>query len=877
MKNFNFILFTAIFLACLGFDFVLAADCRNWDVVANIGGVIKYDPAVMSAGDRLIVAAIGTDNALWVNEFDVGKSPDEWYSLNGVLVSGISMAQETDGKITVSTFGSDNVVWSRSYLSSRNWSEWKRIGSAQLFALGPNQAIVGNTLYRVFKKTDNSVQVDKCTDSQICIPGTISGCRVCRSDGLVWADDDSKCNNNKICSNGNCASLTDVFNTRFLNAPGWGCNSVGFWQIPNQSNLFLGRIMQDFAIQGDSCSGRSSALGIGIMDWSNDTLTFMRKILTPPVVLSDGFTIAHAYDPSVIYYNDEYWVAFECVGNGLKGASACIGPLDINGGIDITRAYVAVHGNTLVTGIGYSASVPKLFLYQGRVYLYWSAVHGDANSLWFDVTSRGIELEQEQGSLKRLWPKGVGTSIVADDSRSMEVLGLGSDNRSNTAADLFQVFAEGDYIYAIFARGGNGGDLWPRSRNYCVSPGGISSGCYRLSVSRAAVPLGYHIFNQDIVPDGVLPSNIQEYGHYWINNNGMPLISSHFFPPLNIPVQRDAQTIPAPGICYFFVQGGVKSYFTVCISNQVSGCKVCKADGSGWTDDNSKCAREQVCDAGICKSGSSEKLNTAVCSGDSQCVSGHCQNTICCDADQCGWGTPAPECVASGGLRSSSAHSKVICRSGAWKVQLGGTGCSSWQCDEGVCNNNVCGVIPCVAKTCTALGNYQCGSWSNECGNAINCGVCASGKSCNASGRCVVSGGGGGGETKKEEIMIVAKMARVQIIAKINEIVALISKLQAQLKVLSGGKTVYSCGQITKNLYYGMKNDTAVKCLQEVLKAQGYAVAANGNYDLATKIAVVKFQQKYAKEILAPYGLKYGSGNVGNATKNKLNQIINLK
>jgi hypothetical protein len=30
---------------------------------------------------------------------------------------------------------------------------------------------------------------------------------------------------------------------------------------------------------------------------------------------------------------------------------------------------------------------------------------------------------------------------------------------------------------------------------------------------------------------------------------------------------------------------------------------------------------------------------------------------------------------------------------------------------------------------------------------------------------------------------------------------------------------------------------------------------------------VAQFQQKYGKEILALYGLKYGSGNVGNTTK----------
>ena len=225
--------------------------------------------------------------------------------------------------------------------------------------------------------------------------------------------------------------------------------------------------------------------------------------------------------------------------------------------------------------------------------------------------------------------------------------------------------------------------------------------------------------------------------------------------------------------------------YPVCAANAVSGCKVCKTDGLGWTDVDSKCTGGQTCQSGIC-------------------------------------------------------------------------------------------VANCVAKTCASLGNYQCGSWSDGCSNTINCGACATGKSCNTSGQCVASGGGPANPpvinppVEKQ----ISKMTRVQIIAKINEIVALIAQLQEQLKAMMGGKTIYSCVQITKNLYYGMKNDADVKCLQEVLKEEGYAVGVSGNYDLATKNAVAKFQQKYASEILFPYGLRYGSGNAGNATMRKINILM---
>ena len=92
-------------------------------------------------------------------------------------------------------------------------------------------------------------------------------------------------------------------------------------------------------------------------------------------------------------------------------------------------------------------------------------------------------------------------------------------------------------------------------------------------------------------------------------------------------------------------------------------------------------------------------------------------------------------------------------------------------------------------------------------------------------------------------------MTRAEIMAKIAQIQALIADLQKQLAALSGATpATFSCSQITKTLFYGMTNDPQVKCLQEVLKSQGYTIAVSGNYDAATKTAVAQFQQKYASE-----------------------------
>jgi peptidoglycan hydrolase-like protein with peptidoglycan-binding domain len=136
---------------------------------------------------------------------------------------------------------------------------------------------------------------------------------------------------------------------------------------------------------------------------------------------------------------------------------------------------------------------------------------------------------------------------------------------------------------------------------------------------------------------------------------------------------------------------------------------------------------------------------------------------------------------------------------------------------------------------------------------------CSGGQTC-SSGTCIGS--------EEDLAPLYAQIARLQ-----QQIADLQQQLAAKIGAAAG--QTFSCNQITKNLSYGITNDPQVKCLQEVLKAQGlFNGTVTGNYFNLTKDAVAAFQERYAGEILTPYHLTRGTGSVGAATRAKINRLI---
>jgi len=144
-------------------------------------------------------------------------------------------------------------------------------------------------------------------------------------------------------------------------------------------------------------------------------------------------------------------------------------------------------------------------------------------------------------------------------------------------------------------------------------------------------------------------------------------------------------------------------------------------------------------------------------------------------------------------------------------------------------------------------------------------------------------------------VMMIGGAAIPAFALTVEELEAQIAELQAQLQLymsqlddLEGDDDVTTGSSydgipdgftFENALYYGM-NNTEVQYLQIILKSEIGAptypdtVGATGFFGGITKASVIEFQEKYADDILATYGLTSGTGYVGTTTRAKLNELL---
>lgn len=309
------------------------------------------------------------------------------------------------------------------------------------------------------------------------------------------------------------------------------CNSVAFSQIEDEPDFFLGRIRP---ANPSTCDRTPWTLGFFQMNWPSHQLRFLHLALDVPVKFGPNMELTYAYDPHTAQFGNETWVTFECFGKGVPTWSTCVAPLDLaTGRIEVSRLSVAV-ASVVKAGapIRYSASDPKLFSFDGSLYLYWSVVQVRVSPRTIErISVRGMPLVEERQGMRRMWgAKSFGRPVSSTDpTLTTEVAAPDSnDPNANMTLDIFDIKTLGGRIVAL---GGVGGDGTSAGQARCGTPLAVNEGCFRLAIFAAAKPLSQFGFCRT-VPDAIMPRNPQEYSRFVIRPDGSLAVMGLYDKPI---------------------------------------------------------------------------------------------------------------------------------------------------------------------------------------------------------------------------------------------------------------------------------------------------------------------------------------------------------
>ena len=118
----------------------------------------------------------------------------------------------------------------------------------------------------------------------------------------------------------------------------------------------------------------------------------------------------------------------------------------------------------------------------------------------------------------------------------------------------------------------------------------------------------------------------------------------------------------------------------------------------------------------------------------------------------------------------------------------------------------------------------------------------------------------------------------LELITKLEAEIAQLSAQLAQLKAIKYTAPISPtmstwCYTFTNNLKIGDKGKDVKELQTVLLKENLFYGSITGTFWEKTESAVIKFQEKYASDILNLYGLTKGTGYVGPLTIKKLNML----
>lgn len=335
------------------------------------------------------------------------------------------------------------------------------------------------------------------------------------------------------------APIFQSSNYKSLGIP--GCNRAQFGNHPSMGDIFLGRQLNDELPSGGcpSVSNSKWSITVNKMDWSNNTLNLQYRLidttrsdLVDEKANSFRYKITQANDVTVAKVNGQYYVAFECHGEGFgDGAASCavrmyLDPADNKYKIDKSTLSVIVKGK-VEGSIVHSASVPKIVSHKGRTYIYWTHLLADYSlpntgniaDYFLGATIVGVEVGLINGKLRAKSSSGTFADHPIDaNDRSISVEVMGKDNNHfKQSVDAFQILSKGDQLMMVGA-----------AAKTCAYPKKDTPDCYKLFFAHSKDPLLYRGFNAQVATFSGLPTYPTEYSSFIYRSSDQKTVFRYF-------------------------------------------------------------------------------------------------------------------------------------------------------------------------------------------------------------------------------------------------------------------------------------------------------------------------------------------------------------
>lgn len=279
------------------------------------------------------------------------------------------------------------------------------------------------------------------------------------------------------------------------------CSATAFSQIPEHPRLFLGRIQATKSPNECAPANTPYTLALFEMDWSSLKLSLVRPLLYMPTNLPGGARIGSAYDPYIVKYAARLWLAFECAGPQLKRhVSICTAQIDERTLTIIPSSLTIAIGGKMDRRKNFllSASVPKLLVSKGQLFLYWTVASQDFRSRTFNaLTQRGAAMDVSSGKVCAANSRR--QTIDTDDP--LHSVAMTSD--SSVVGDVYDIIGKKDGSIVALA---TSGEVKDKGGGICVDPSGNGAKCYFPKVVRSPhqlSPLGFSARNDVNIPVGI--------------------------------------------------------------------------------------------------------------------------------------------------------------------------------------------------------------------------------------------------------------------------------------------------------------------------------------------------------------------------------------